>query len=115
MARKAVVILEDDLTGEQLEPGRGETVNFALDGQAYEIDLSGERATEMRQAVRRYTDAARKTGTANRQGGSRAGQRSVGRRADTADIRAWAREHGHQMSDRGRIPSTVIAAYTAAH
>lgn len=111
MARKAVVILEDDLTGEQLEPGRGETVTFALDGQAYEIDLTGEHATELRHALRRYTDAARKTGATP---GRRAG-RNTQRRPDTAAIRAWAREHGHQVPDRGRIPSAVLAAYTAAH
>ena len=31
----------------------------------------------------------------------------------TAEIRAWARANGHQVSDRGRIPAGVIAAYTA--
>jgi len=29
------------------------------------------------------------------------------------DIRAWARENGFTVSDRGRIPATVEAAYNA--
>lgn len=112
MARKAVVILEDDLSGEQLEASRGETVSFALDGNNYEIDLSGEHATELRQALRRFTEAARKTGATTRRD---AGRQTVQRRTDTAAIRTWAREHGHQVPDRGRIPNAVLAAYAAAH
>jgi hypothetical protein len=30
-------------------------------------------------------------------------------------VRAWARQNGHQVSDRGRIPASVQAAYDKAH
>jgi hypothetical protein len=30
-------------------------------------------------------------------------------------VRAWARENGYQISDRGRIPAEVTEAYSAAH
>ena len=30
-------------------------------------------------------------------------------------VRAWAREQGMQVSDRGRMPASVIAAYEKAH
>ncbi len=49
------------------------------------------------------------------------GRASRGRRPprqlqeDTQAIRWWAREHGYQVSDRGRIPNNVVAAYQAAH
>ena len=29
-------------------------------------------------------------------------------------MREWARQNGHQVSDRGRIPKSVIEAYQAA-
>ena len=32
-----------------------------------------------------------------------------------AEIRLWAAAHGHVVSDRGRIPRAVVAAYQAAH
>lgn len=32
-----------------------------------------------------------------------------------SDIRAWAREQGHEVPDRGNIPNNVRAAYDAAH
>src|SRR5215469_9419238 len=35
--------------------------------------------------------------------------------ADLAEVRAWARENGHDVSDRGAIPARVQHAYDAAH
>ena len=34
--------------------------------------------------------------------------------AERAVIRAWAREHGMVVSDRGRIPARVLEAYRSA-
>jgi hypothetical protein len=28
-------------------------------------------------------------------------------------VREWAREHGHTVSDRGRIPRHILEAFTA--
>ncbi|MBV6762996.1 Lsr2 family protein [Rhodococcus opacus] len=33
----------------------------------------------------------------------------------TAEVRAWAGEHGFAVSDRGRLRAEVWEAYTAAH
>lgn len=35
-------------------------------------------------------------------------------RSDLAEIRAWARENGYEVSDRGRIYEHILAAYDAA-
>ena len=35
--------------------------------------------------------------------------------AEAPAIRAWATEHGFQVSERGRLHSDVIEAYRAAH
>ncbi len=32
-----------------------------------------------------------------------------------AEIRAWARQRGHKVSERGRIPAQIIAEYEASH
>ncbi|CDR02336.1 Lsr2-like protein [Streptomyces iranensis] len=34
---------------------------------------------------------------------------------DTAEIRAWAKENGYEVSDRGRVPATVREAYAKAN
>jgi hypothetical protein len=56
MATKTQVVLVDDLTGDPADT----TVQFALDKTEYEIDLSDEKAAEMREGLSRYVDAARK-------------------------------------------------------
>ncbi|SDY87607.1 Lsr2 protein [Modestobacter sp. DSM 44400] len=118
MARKTTILLEDDLTGEVLEEGRGETVAFALDGQSYEIDLSGENSTQLRADPRRFIDAGRKVSGTRASGPGRSsttGSSASPGRNGTGAIRAWARENGHELSGRGRISGSVIKAYDAAH
>ena len=35
--------------------------------------------------------------------------------ASLTDVRAWAREQGMQVGDRGRLPAKLVAQYEAAH
>lgn len=58
MARNTAVRLLDDLTGEPA----AETVAFALDGIDYDIDLTFANADALRELLRRYADAGRRTG-----------------------------------------------------
>jgi hypothetical protein len=116
MARKVQVILSDDLD-ENLPAD--ETVSFSLDGTNYEIDLSDKTAEQMREAFSRYVQAARKVGRGGGRasGGGRSRATGGGRmdREQAGAIRDWARKNGHQVSDRGRIPASVVEAYEAAH
>ena len=117
MARKTQIVLEDDLSGEVLEDGAGETVSFSLDGQAFEIDLSSENATKLRDDLARYIGHARKTassGSGGRQTSSR-GRSSSADKRDLAPVREWARQNGYEVSERGRVKANVIEAYDAAH
>ncbi len=114
MARKVQVILSDDLD-ENLTAD--ETVSFALDGTNYEIDLADKNAKEMRDAFSRYISAARKVGRGTRASGGGRPRGTGGRmdREQAAAIRDWARKNGHAVSDRGRIPASVVQAYEDAH
>ncbi len=116
MAQKVQVLLVDDLDGGEAS----ETVSFALDGSSYEIDLSGKNAEELRDALAKYVGAARKAGrstassgrsssTARRGGGSASMDRD-----QAAAIRSWAKKQGLQVSDRGRIPATIIEQYNSS-
>jgi len=113
MARKIVHQLVDDIDGTVLEPGQGQTVLFSLDGIAYEIDLTDENATALRDTLSSYVSAARAVsgGRTRRATASRAGSA----RRDLAAVRAWAKENGQKVSDRGRVPAAVLDAYDAAH
>ena len=87
-----------------------ESVSFAFDGSAYEIDLCGVHSKEIREKLSSFADYARKASTANR--GRRARVNS-GRRS--AEVRQWARQHGYDVSERGRIPTKIISDYESAH
>ncbi|WEG07793.1 Lsr2 family protein [Microbacterium horticulturae] len=110
MARKIVHQLVDDIDGTVLGPGEGQTVLFSLGGVGYEIDLTDDNADALRELFAPYVSAARTVSGRRRS----SGKSSAGRR-DLAAVRAWARDNGHQVSDRGRIPATVLDAYDAAH
>ncbi|MCM3687092.1 histone-like nucleoid-structuring protein Lsr2 [Kocuria rosea] len=113
MAQKVEVHLEDDLDGGPAD----HTLTFALDGRDYEIDLSEANAEKLREALRPFVAAGRKTThTGTRSTLSRStGARSSSIDPDTAKIRAWAKENSHPISDRGRIHQSVKDAYYAAH
>lgn len=109
MARKTYVELIDDLNGEKA----GETVNFALDGVAYEIDLTADNATKIREELGSWAEKARRVGGRRSRGtGSHTGRSGSN---DSAQIRQWAREAGYEVPDRGRISSTIRTAYEDAH
>ncbi len=107
MAQKVLVTLVDDVDGTKAE----ETVRFGLDGAQYEIDLSEGNAAKLRDAVRPFIAKARRAQSKQAPKQARPTGKS---NPDTAAIRQWARENGHQVSDRGRIHQSVKDAYYAA-
>ena len=109
MAQRVNVVLVDDLDGTDAS----ETVSFALDGVDYEIDLSDKHAAELRDALSLYVGHGRRTG-GRRKGGKRAAAPSSSDDgASAADIRAWARENGWDVPERGRVSAEVREAYAA--
>ncbi len=112
MARQTIVQLIDDLDQGKAD----ETVSFALDGVAYEIDLSAKNAAKMRDVLANYVGNARRStrSAAVRSSGSgRRGRGARGDREQTQAIREWARRNGLKVGDKGRIPATVLEAYNA--
>jgi hypothetical protein len=108
MAQKVQVVLVDDVDGGTAD----ETVTFALDGVTYEIDLTTANAAKLREAMAPWLGAARRVGGRSRTPGRRAGgARSAG--GKNTEIREWARSAGYSVSDRGRIPAEVKAAFDA--
>jgi hypothetical protein len=76
-----------------------------VDGRQYEIDLSTVNAEKLREALRPYAAAGRRAQSkSSRTTGPRSS--AVGN-PETAKIRAWAKENGYEVSDRGRIHQSV--------
>jgi hypothetical protein len=105
MASKTTVVMTDDLDGSA--EGDVRTYGFSFDGHDYQIDLASVNADRLREAFRPFAEAGRKAGRPSR--------KPARDRDQSGAVRAWAREHGHKVSDRGRIPAAIVAEYQAAN
>jgi hypothetical protein len=137
MAKRVQTLLLDDLdaSGETLA---AETVEFGLDGTAYEIDLSTDNAMRLRAEMSQYIDAARHTnGKQKRTRRPRTPAAPQGAPvpefangavdpapplAMTPESRAVIRDwynstfpERKQVGRKGRIAASVVDAYRAAH
>jgi hypothetical protein len=109
MAQKIQTLFIDDIDGGEAEG----TVRFSLDGTEYEIDLSTKHNEELRSTLRGYIDHARKvSGSSRRAAPARGGRKPSA--VDTVAVRAWARENGYDIKDRGRVPADLVAKYREA-
>lgn len=107
-------------------------------GATYQIDLSSRNIEKLDQALKPFIEAAKKVrgehvGSAvtarvsarakrgkSRNSSSKARRSGKGRttrmaKEELAAIRDWARRHGYEVADRGRIRSEVVEAFDAAH
>lgn len=115
MAQRVQVILVDDVNGGEAS----ETVEFALDGVTYEIDLNDENATRLREEMASWIGQARRSGgrrqTRRRAGNGSGTSAASGRSDELAKMREWGRENGFKVSSRGRVSQELQDAYNAAH
>lgn len=111
MAQHVEVRITDDIDGS----ADAETRVFAIGRTTYEIDLGPKNQKAFDKDMARWAEHARKVSS-----GSRGSIASPVRRArhagepDAAAVRAWAQENNIEVSDRGRIPASVMESYLAA-
>src|SRR5438876_10761640 len=113
MVRTVHVQLLDDIDGSPAE----ETMSFDLDGMNYEIDLNAKHAEKLRAALAKFVSSSRRVGRGQVVSSRRTRTAGAPARADRAQnqaIRDWAKSKGIEVSDRGRIPATIIEQYQAA-
>ena len=113
MAQKVIRQFIDDIDGSEAE----RTFTFAVDGTHYEIDLSSENIGEFHEAIAGFVESARKV-KANDTGRRARKTSPSGRgrsREQTQAVREWARQQGHSINDRGRIPASIQQAFDQAH
>lgn len=108
MAKIISVVVSDDLDGSD----GAETVTFGLEGVTYEIDLSEKHRTKLEKAFAPYIEHGRKVRSPRRRSLAPA---SAGPRIDRAVVRAWAKEQGLHVSERGRISAEIMTQYEASH
>ena len=118
MAQKTQVLLTCDL--DEGEVPAAETVRFGFDGRSYAFELCELHLEQFHATLGAYAAAARLAdGRTRRSRAIPASQRAepsgAAAAAALAEIREWARSNGWKVSDRGRVPGEVRAAFDAAH
>ena len=111
MAKQIVTLLTDDIDGSEAD----RTVEFGLDGVNYTIDLSAKNSGKLRKALDPYLAVAsrvgRSTASGRIAGRGAAPARSTGSRDQNQAIREWATKNGYAVSERGRIPRSIVEAF----
>ena len=111
MAQKVSVTFACDYDSKEIPDGEQMTRAFSLDGRDYEIDLCEKHSQKFDEVLKRFSDRARKvTGRV-----TRTKRRTAAHRQHSAEVRAWAKRSGIDVSDRGRIPAQVIKKYDSSH
>lgn len=116
MAKQTVVTLIDDIDGSAAT----ETISFGIDGANYVIDLGDKNAKKLRDAVATYVAHARRENAARSSrpaagGRSGGGGGARGDREHLQAVRAWARDEGKPVSDRGRVSKALLEEYASKH
>ena len=107
MASQTTITISCDICGSTKD---AQTHTISLDGQAREIDLCGKDGRALAKVAGKYVPHARKVRRT-----TATGRRTTTDRQHSADIRAWAKSQGFEVSDRGRIPADLERQYSAAH
>ena len=109
------VVLTDDLDGSEAT----QTLQYMIDGQEYEIDLSEENVQRFHEALEPFVsnsrEVERRPAPVRRSRGDRRRRSSASGRDDIPQIREWAQANGYEVSARGRIKKEVLDAYDEAH
>lgn len=123
MAKQVTTQLVDDIDGSVIDDESGETIEFAVSGVEYVIDLKTKNATEFHRKLDYYIEHATRVGGHKRKpspavtASTSATSTAATRRdpAQTRAIRQWAADNDYEISDRGRIPESIVEAYDDAH
>jgi hypothetical protein len=110
MARQVITLLTDDLDGSEAD----RTVEFGLDGVSYTIDLSEKNAGKLRKELDLFIAAGSRIGRAAEGRAGRVTRGAAPARTDRDQnkaIRDWAAKQGYDISERGRIPASIVEAY----
>lgn len=118
MAQRVVTVFTDDLTGEVAT--KIDTYRILINGAGVELHLTPESRDKLMAALHPFlrAEGARRVLDGSSRRGVRAARVRAVRSAkigDSVTVRAWARDNGYEVNDRGRVPAAVRVAYENAH
>jgi hypothetical protein len=114
MAQTLIVLKTCDLAHDEAGIEASETIDFALDGYAYQLDVCTEHSDEVHNQLQDLIAHARRASGGRRRAAAPAAKAPGSSPEELAAIREWARKKGYTVSDRGRISGEIRDAYAKA-
>ncbi|UOK18087.1 Lsr2-like DNA bridging protein [Gordonia phage Switzerland] len=117
MARQLILHMTDDFTG---EPADEECI-LGWEGYDYSIDLTSDHYKELHELLQPYLEAAHERNKqrkrpAQKMRAAKVDPGTVKPNKEERDrIRAWARDNGHNVGDKGVIAQAIVDAYREAN
>lgn len=108
MARKTIVELFDDVSGEAIDENlvQNPTTVFSVDGVDYEIELGMESRRKFDQALEPFIINARKVSKRKKARGTQGS--GAGGKSESTAAREWAISQGIDVPARGRVSRGII-------
>lgn len=113
MGQKVTITKFDDIDG--TEGSDVETFQFSVDGKAYEIDVTPDKADRVREVLSEFIEKGRRASGKSSSSGGTTQERKQAVAETNARIRVWAKNNGLEVPERGRIPQEVRVQYEAAN
>jgi hypothetical protein len=111
MSKRQMDVLVDDIDGTPiLDESQGRTVPVKIGDIDMELDLTNENIAALEERFKEFLGTGKQApfnGSSNR--------RPANSTEDLQVIRDWARKNGYTINARGRIPFSVMDAFTKAH
>jgi hypothetical protein len=120
MAKKVLVTILCDYEKPGVEvEAEEDALRFGLGNATYEIDLCPKHRAKVEGDLQELAGRATRVGSAPSATRGGQGKKPLSRNRESRDrsknIREWAKEMGHKVSDRGRVPEAIVAEYDATH
>jgi hypothetical protein len=114
-----IVTIIDDYDGKELHPDTP-AERYLLRGRTYDLYLSSESKQAVDSFLDQLLDGAQEVRDSAHSSPSRGrGRGGAGVQIRDGftihDLREWAKDNGHEVSENRRAPSKVIEAFNAAH
>jgi hypothetical protein len=113
MSKRQMEVLVDDIDGTPImDESQGRSIPVKIGDVETTLDLTNENIARLEQTFREFISAGEgNVATRN----TAAPRRTAQSTEDLSVIREWARKNGYDINARGRIPFSVMDAFTKAH
>jgi hypothetical protein len=113
MSKRQMEVLVDDIDGTPIvDESQGRSIPVKIGDIETTLDLTNENIARLEETFREFISAG-EGNVATRNSTTR--RTSPSTTEDLSVIREWARKNGYDINARGRIPFSVMDAFTKAH